>query len=226
MTTSVRSPLALLLHCAAFRSMGGRKYQLLAGERSRKMATNKYADVSLGTVEAVFNKLGGVDGIKRFLAGNVDVVIKDHVINCGVDPYKPDGWNVESHQDQGEMKLTRDGDNLYLDGKKIEFFLSPNQAEGKSIKGDNLRKELEGKPVLNACVLDYLREHPELIPESWKVDEKGRPRYIFFWGTIYRNSDGDLCVRCLCWFGDGWHWDYDWLDVGWLVDRPAAVLAS
>lgn len=177
------------------------------------------------SVEAVFDKLGGVAGAKRFLAGNVDVVIKDHVMN-GDKPFIPDGWKVESHQKTGEQKFTRDGDTLYLDGKKIDFFLSPNQAEGKSIKGERLREELKGKPVLNACHLDYLREHPDLIPDSWKVDAKGRTRYIFFWGTIYRNSDGGLCVRFLYWNFGRWSWGSSWLGSGWGVNNPAAVHAS
>lgn len=160
------------------------------------------------------------------LRGYGTVVIKDHIVN-GDKPFIPDGWKLESHKKTGKQKLTRDGDNLFLDGKKIDFFLSPNQGEGrKSTKGDKLRKELEGKPVLNACVLDYLREHPELIPESWKVDEKGRTRYIFFWGTIYRYPDGGLYVRYLCWHDGQWVWGYFWLDVEWDVDSPAAVLAS
>lgn len=197
------------------------------------MATNKYADVSLGTVEAVFNKLGGVDGIKRFLAGNVDVTIREHVVDFEAAPFVPEGWKVESHQKThtGTVVLTRVGDDLFLPaGRKMEFFLSPNQAEGKSIKGDKLRKEIEGlkredRLVLDANVLDYLLAHPEFIPESWKVDEKGRTRCIFFWGTIYRYSDGYLYVRYLCWDVDGWRWYCSWLDYEWSVRSPAAVLA-
>jgi hypothetical protein len=157
-------------------------------------------------------------------------VNKNHVIDFEARPFVPEDldWKVESHQKthSGTVALTRDGDNLFLDGKKIEFFLSPNQAEGKSIKGDKLRKELEGKPVLNANVLDYLLAHPELIPESWKVDEKGRTRYIFFWGTIYRNSGGDLFARSLLWVNGRWDWSYGWFELEWDVSIPAAVLAS
>lgn len=34
--------------------------------------------------------------------------------------------------------------------------------------------------ALNACVMDYLYLHPDLIPDDWK-DKK-----IYFWGTIFR----------------------------------------
>ena len=75
-------------------------------------------------------------------------------------------------------------------------------------------------PVLNANVLDYLLAHRELIPEEWKGNA------IFFWGPIYRLSGGDLCVRCLYWDDDAWHWGYCWLDDGWGGYYPAAVCAE
>ncbi|WKZ26279.1 MAG: hypothetical protein QY304_02705 [Candidatus Paceibacterota bacterium] len=186
---------------------------------------SKYPN-TLGRIEAVWDKLGGEDGVQRFLAGTVEVVIKDHIILGNADPFVPSGWEVEKHQKSGDLKLTRDGDDLYLDGKKIEFFLSPNQQCDKVIKGDKLRKELEGKPVLNANVLDYLLAHPDLIPDSWKVDDQGRTRYLLFWGTVYRSPGGRLCVRFLSWDGGGWDWDGYWLDDGCLSDLPAALLAS
>ena len=70
---------------------------------------------------------------------------------------------------------------------------------------------------MNANILDYLLAHPELIPEEWKG------KYIFFWGTIYRLSDGRLCVRYLIWNGSEWDWSYDWLDDDFNSDSPAAL---
>ena len=37
------------------------------------MTTNKYASLDLGTIEAVFNKLGGVASAKQFLSGNLHI---------------------------------------------------------------------------------------------------------------------------------------------------------
>lgn len=37
---------------------------------------NKYKDVTLGTVEAVFNKLGGLEGVEAFLRGTVEIIMK------------------------------------------------------------------------------------------------------------------------------------------------------
>ena len=164
-----------------------------------------------------------------FLRNGGKMVIKNHIINCGAFPFVPDGWRAEWHQwyqESAYLKLTREGDDLFLDGKKIAFHLSPNQMGDKSIRGENLRVELAKEPVLNANVLDYLLAHPDLIPDSWAVDDQGRTRYLFFWGTVYHRSDGRLCVRFLYRCGDRWRWGQFRLGNNWSVSSPAAVLAS
>lgn len=60
----------------------------------------------------------------------------------------------------------------------------------RPMKGTLLKARVEAKPALNATVLDYLFEFPELIPVSWEG------LYVFFWGTIYRRHSG-LAVRGL-----------------------------
>ncbi len=79
---------------------------------------------------------------------------------------------------------------------------------------------MKGKKVLNANVLEYLLKNPRAIPEEWKG------KYVFFWGTIYRRSDGRLYVRCLVWDGSQWYWSYYWLDIDFNGLNPAAVAAS
>lgn len=105
-----------------------------------------------------------------------------HIINTNSAPKIPyDGWTVESHAKMGKLDW----------GKiKPELYLSEKQKNGY-IVGEELLSELEGKNPLNANVLDYLLDHPDLIPKEW------RGKWIYFWGTIYRDSDDDLCVRCL-----------------------------
>lgn len=178
-----------------------------------------------GLVEAVVNA-GGSEGdlhrlitpkgkstlarVAEVIVGEAQTVVK-HIIDCDADPFIPEGWKLESHKKMGQFEW---------DPNKVRLYLSSNQENGKTIKGYDLRKELEEKPVLNANVLDYLLKHQELIPEGWKG------KAIFFWGTIYRSSDGNLCVRSLCWRGIGWSWAYDWLDDSWGDGNPAALLAS
>ena len=153
------------------------------------------------------------DKMKRFrdvLLGRAVVSVIKHIIDCDAEPFCPKGWKVEEH---------RKGGQLEWDHSKAMLHLSPNQMDGKYIEGNKLRKELANMPVMNANVLDWYLAHPELIPDEWKG------KVIFFWGTIYRLSDGLLYVRYLFW-GDGeWFWSSDWLGFVWRGSNPAAVLA-
>lgn len=155
-----------------------------------------------------FDQLGAIRDVVR---GFAEIVPKQHVIDCDQDPFCPSGWKVESHQKSGRFTW---------DPTKVELHLSPNQQDGKVITGTKLQKELSGMPVLNANILDYLLAHPELIPEDWKG------KYVNFWGTIYRDSDGDLSVRYLFWNDGQWDWDYIWLVDDWYDLHPAALVCK
>ncbi len=155
--------------------------------------------------------------VRRVRLGHANIVVPEHLIDCDQGPFIPSGWKVEEHQKGGAFKF---------DASQVQFYLDSGQKKGNYIEGNKLRKQLAGKPVLNANVLDYLLKNPQLIPDDWKKDEKGNTRYIFFWGTIYRHSDGYLYVRYLYWFDGRWQWNDRWLGDDWLGDNPAAVRAS
>ena len=155
--------------------------------------------------------------IREYLLGQAEITYPEHLINCDAAPFVPQGWEMAEHRKTGIWKW---------DPAKVAFHLSKRQERGSFIEGNKLLKELEEKPVLNANVLDYLLAHQELIPESWKKDENGNIRYIFFWGTIYRRSGGRLGVRYLYWDGCRWHWDCGWLAGGFRDQNPAALRAS
>ncbi|MFA5124560.1 MAG: hypothetical protein WC473_01885 [Patescibacteria group bacterium] len=144
---------------------------------------------------------------KKVLHGLAEIIVTKYIIDCDVHPFVPSGWKVEEHQKGGQLEW-----NPAL----IELYLA-NDQKNNIVKGHALRKLLAGKLVLNANVLDYLLAHLELIPEEWKG------KCIFFWGTIYRDSDDRLFVRYLCWGGGGWDWGYGWLDGGFGVGDPAAL---
>lgn len=155
--------------------------------------------------------------VRLLVLGQAKIEVIKHVIDLDADPHLPNDWKVEEHKKGGQFEW---------DPAKVKFHLSKNQTDGKSIEGNKLRKELAEEPVFNANLLDYLLKNPLLIPDEWKKDEQGNTRYIFFWGTIYRNSVGRLCVRYLFWGGDEWVWDYDWLGDDWGARNPAASLAE
>ena len=136
--------------------------------------------------------------------------MKTLTIDCNVKPYTSPGYTVEEHQKDGCFIFTPSAITLHLEAEQKSSCLS----------GFTLRERLRKLPTLNACVLDYLLTNPRLIPDSWKG------KYIFFWGTIYRDSDGDLCVRDLYLGGDRWQWGCYWLEGDWTDRSPAALRAS
>lgn len=152
---------------------------------------------------------------KQVLLGHAVINVVEHVIDCDAQPFVPDGWSVEEHQKGGAFKWDKET-------QKDALYLSKGQAGSKYLEGNKLRKELTDKstPVLNANALDYLLANPHLIPEEWKG------KYVFFWGTVYRDRDGSLYVRCLYWGDGGWDWGSYWLGHGFRGDDPAAVRAS
>jgi hypothetical protein len=146
-----------------------------------------------------------IEELKRFLLS-----YREYLVDCDASPFIPQGWTVESHQRSGQFKLGR---------KSVTFYLSEQQKKGSVISGHEFLKELSGKAVLNANVLDELLKHPEIIPEEWK------DKNVFFWGTIYRRSRGDLCVLHLFWSGSAWRWFFSGLGHDFGPGHPA-ILAS
>ena len=110
-------------------------------------------------------------------------------------------------------------DAFESDPSKITIYLSEGQKKGKgTIRGFDLQDDLDNQPVLNACTLDHFLAHPELIPEEWKSIK------VFFWGTVYSQRDGYLCVRYLFWDGYRWGWDYKRTDSFFHCNCTAACL--
>jgi len=141
---------------------------------------------------------------------------EEHVIDCDANPFVPEGWTVEDHQKGGQFKWVP---------AKIKLFFSRSQRNGtEAVYGNELRKELAGKPVLNANVLDYLLAHPHLIPKEWEG------KRVFFWGTIYRDKGphDDLYVRYLDsdYGSKPWHGSHFWLNPIWIGYGLAALRAD
>jgi len=185
----------------------------------------------LGPFVQFFTNLCGENGevwwreFKKFLRKEVYWQSNEgeHIVDCDAMPEILSDWQKEEHRKMGKVKLEKRDGKLYANGQEVVRHLSKNQKNGIMIGGHKLRQELvdmKGKIFLNACILDYLLKHPELIPEEWK---KG---VTYFWGTIFRRSDGSLFVADLRWFGGGWGWDDRWLDYAWGDDEPAACLAK
>ena len=150
------------------------------------------------------------------------------MVNLGLLPRLPfDTATVEWHHGEGWVRVQKRKDGLYVNGRKVILYLSERQKDGKTLKGNELRDELTGKPVLNANLLDALYENTHLIPEDWKLDVSGNMLVIYFWDSGFRGpGTDDLCVRYLCFSDGSWGRYYHWLGSGWGGHGPAALLAS
>ena len=210
----------------------GQANELKMGFRRNGWKTNEEIKrLSEGSLLAgVLSVLNGTAKIKPLTEDATRWVILNEttvVVYLGASPNLPfDGAKVEKHIGEGWAIVEKRADGLYINGHKVVLHLSKRQKDGKWLKGYELREELTGKPVLNANILDALYQNPHLIPEEWKKDEDGNVRYIFFWGTIYRDSNAHLYVCYLCFIDGVWDRLCHWLDYDWRGSYPAALLAS
>ena len=129
------------------------------------------------------------------------------VINTDAPPFCPEGWTVVEHKGLGEW-----GWSL----QRVSLYTASRQGGGWD-NGHRLYEKLKDKTVLNVTVLDFLLENQRLISENWK------DKYIFFWGTLYRDATQRLCIRFLYWDHDKWKWYHRWLVIGWNDDDPAIL---
>ena len=170
----------------------------------------KYGNVTLGRVEAVWNKLGGEEGVKRFLSGLTEVVPMERIINCNEDPFLMSHWKVAKHDHLGK---------LVWDASKVKLEYSSHK-EGEGVSGNTLYGELSGKVLLNANVLEFLLENEHLIPDEW------RRLKVYFWGTLYclKDEPSETFVLYLCTVGEGWCRGTKRLTETWESSWPTAVL--
>jgi len=144
---------------------------------------------------------------------------KKHIIDCDATPHIPAGWTIRP-EDQIDGRVA--GTIEWQPGM-IELFFSERQLRTEWVRGHWIRQEFQGKPLLNACVLDYLLAHTEIIPDDFKDDS--REKRIYFWGTIYRNRAHNSCVRYLCFRAGQWISDIHEYYVAFLSSDDPALTA-
>lgn len=125
--------------------------------------------------------------------------LKDRdLIDCDADPFVYEGMVVTSHKKDGMVSWST---------LKPTLWKWDQQDIDDGVSGHLVAKELEGRSILNANVLWFLIRNIDLIPKEW---EDGR--YICFWGTIFLNGRGGLCVACLVYGERGWSVEHRYLD--------------
>lgn len=168
-------------------------------------------------------ELALVKAFEMLYGGHVATIPSNHFVDLSKFPFLPDGWELANHD---SLRNTRDGSicegRLLLDTRKIVLYRDRDQSSSPGIQGTLLKERLREKKNLNANVLEYLLKHPDLIPESWRLDSRGQAQCIWFWGTSYRNSEGVPVVRGMVWRDNlAWVADHIWL--GKLLGRSEAA---
>jgi hypothetical protein len=163
-----------------------------------------------------FLKNGG-----KVIVDSPRVISIDRSIPFDPKTFIGNGWSIEE-QDERAIALTE------IDLTSVMFDSTLEKGE-KSIKGEdklNRLKEKTNRIRLDAGIFKTLWENQILIPEKWKEETNGDTTFIFFDGTVLRDSDGYRYVLCLYWDDGKWHWYYYWLEYDWFANDPSAVLAS
>lgn len=130
---------------------------------------------------------------------------KQHVIDTDQDPLLPYSFlTLEKHDRRGKISI---------DPTKITL-------AGENDKGtvEDVLKKYEKRNPANGNILDYLLQHPELVPEEWNN------YYLFFPGTLYRGREGYWRVPYARWASSAWLRCAYWLRNTWDSDCRVVLL--
>lgn len=179
------------------------------------------------SVEAVFNKLGGVGGAKRLLAGELLLVealkfelppepVRGFIIRVdrSVKPSYPDWFKKLEHPE-----LECSGPTEYDLQTAVQQWLHDDQKRG-SVQGNTIYKHLQKGDAL-ATYLN-LQDGLAIQAKGIAVFRKifGR-KVVFFWGSVVQSQDGNLHVPYLYEDGDEVVVNWYWLDFDWDSRHPA-----
>lgn len=157
--------------------------------------------------------------IRNMLDGCGELCVNTHLIDCDTPPFVPYSGSKWIHH--------RKGGQFFWDNKKVKLYWWGQQEDGVFYGRhdlSSLSRENSKFPVLNANMLDYLLDHPYLIPEEWKYGKKGDRLIISFWGTHYVDHDRREYIRTLCFSGGHWEGGIKVLSGGsWGVCDPAVM---
>lgn len=145
------------------------------------------------------------------------------VIDCDSNPEVPEGLYVRNHKKGGQLEF--DGRKVLLHRAPGQNYKTENGVVSEQVTlGPYMYAHIRDRciKVLNANVLDFLLQNPDLIPEEWKGQK------VFFWGTTYGGEDFLIAVRFLWWDkNEGWVDGYAEVmstSSFFLPDMPAACL--
>jgi len=174
-----------------------------------------HARITIESIERLLNQSNGSTFIPEELALLINqpeeqlLVVQPGqlMIDCNAHPKVPDMWQLGKHS-MGLGQWAWNPQKIMLNDLE---FVDAEFTEHAAIEQYCFSF---GYVPANADILDFLLEHPNLIPSEWKG------KLVYFCGTTYESEDAKM-VRCLAWGGyHGWHevlksmeeYDDDWMD--------------
>ncbi|OHA52037.1 MAG: hypothetical protein A3A97_00615 [Candidatus Terrybacteria bacterium RIFCSPLOWO2_01_FULL_40_23] len=175
--------------------------------RRKGVVMGKYDELTRGQTEALLNRIGGMDGMRGILSGELIVTLANAsslALGFARDMAKETGWTLlEDVSEPSEIAIS-----------SLELVTFLNRGESH-VSGDTLRNRAkENGANFGQRQAEYLLERQDEIPKEW------RDFYLVFPGTVWRDSRGRRRVPSLNWIGGRWFLDFRWLDYDWdSVDR-------
>jgi hypothetical protein len=173
-------------------------------------------------IEALVNKLGGMEAVQKFLAGELIVTSsgKNLIFVDRTIPAKYPKWVAK--KEYPELESTGPAE---FDAGKLELWLHDRQKNYR-MKGSIIHQYLKEKDMLKDCL--GLRDLEEIQKKEIAFFRKHfKGKHVYGWKSVVRvRRDGFLVVPCLR-EDDGkvcLHWDD--LDTYWCSDDPALRFAS
>ena len=193
----------------------------------------KYGNLTFGQMEAVLNKLGGMDGVALLLADEIVLTRKEVKTTPSPEPeispiirvdYSISASYPSWMKERMHPELQRTGTAEY-DINKVEQWLHDDQKDGKWMKGDKIYAHLKKTDTLKTCL--GLRDLEEIQKKGITFFRKYfKGKVVFGWRDIVRNRNGSLNVPYLYENGDKVILDWDWADNDWYDYYPTLRLAS
>lgn len=173
----------------------------------------KYGELNLGQIEAIVNKLGGMEGVQRFLAGSIEVVVKKILtLVATVKVAAVEHFVAAEKFREGE---TTDGVKVAWLGNNFKTNFLGKTEEG--VEEAELKLHKLNQDSLDAPIMNELGDTDEtMLAHLWELlkqqpnGEEGK-LLVNGWANVayIRDVNDELWAVSACWDADRGGWDVE-----------------
>ncbi|MCX6735616.1 MAG: hypothetical protein NTZ13_00860 [Candidatus Parcubacteria bacterium] len=183
----------------------------------------KYGELNLEQIEAIVNKLGGMEGVRKFLGEEIIVTPISSIIyvDCTIPANYPK-WVGEVLYPDLESTVPTE---FYAD--KLLQWLHDGQKNGY-VTGNTIHKFLKDYGMIKNCL--GLRDLEEIQKKGITFFRKYfKSKYVFGWKSVVRDLNGCFYTPSLFESfesDDIVELNWSWLGCGWNSNDPALCIVS